>query len=241
MSVEHARKPSERVAHRPRAARAVVPRSASFKQRALATILCAVIRVIYATERTRLVTTPAARDAVAGGPVIFAIWHNRFALSLELYNRFCVALRPGRRMAALVSASRDGAVAAHALKLFGVQPVRGSSSRRGPQALLEMTNWAERGYDLAITPDGPRGPRYVVQDGTISVAQVTGLPIIPTAVQIGWKREMPSWDRFHFPLPFSKVALQFADPLRVPRDATDVRRAELRRELEERLKTIAID
>jgi len=60
--------------------------------------------------------------------------------------------------------------------------VRGSSSRRGPQALLELTTWAERGYDLAITPDGPRGPRYVVQDGAMALAQVTGLPIVPRRI-----------------------------------------------------------
>ena len=66
-------------------------------------------------------------------------------------------------------------------------PVRGSSSRRGPQALLELTSWAERGYDLAITPDGPRGPRYVVQEGAIGLAQVTGLPIIPASYHLRWK------------------------------------------------------
>ena len=84
-------------------------------------------------------------------------------------------------MAAMVSASKDGGFLASILECFGVQPVRGSSSRRGPQALLELTGWAERGYDLAITPDGPRGPRYVVQEGIIALAQVTGLPIVPAS------------------------------------------------------------
>ena len=78
----------------------------------------------------------------------------------------------------MVSASKDGAFLTSILECFQVQPVRGSSSRRGPQALLELTTWAERGYDLALTPDGPRGPRYVVQEGVMSLAQLTGLPII---------------------------------------------------------------
>ena len=82
-------------------------------------------------------------------------------------------------MAALVSASKDGGFLSGILELFGVQPVRGSSSRRGPQALLELTTWAERGHDLTITPDGPRGPCYQVQDGVMSLAQLTGLPIVP--------------------------------------------------------------
>ena len=61
----------------------------------------------------------------------------------------------------------------------GVQPVRGSSSRRGARALRELTRWADKGYDLAITPDGPRGPKYAVQGGVITLAQLTGLPIVP--------------------------------------------------------------
>ena len=65
-----------------------------------------------------------------------------------------------------------------------MQPVRGSTSRRGPQALLELTSWSERGYDLAITPDGPRGPCYVVQDGIMSLAQLTGLPILPVSYHL---------------------------------------------------------
>ena len=104
---------------------------------------------------------------------------------------------------AIVSASRDGAFLTGILEYFKVQPVRGSSSRRGPQALLELTTWAERGYDLAITPDGPRGPRYVVQDGVISLAQLTGLPIVPVSYYVNWKIRVKSWDRFQIPLPFS--------------------------------------
>ena len=102
-----------------------------------------------------------------------------------------------------MSASRDGAFLAAILERFGVQPVRGSSSRRGAQALLELTTWAERGYDLAITPDGPRGPRYVVQDGAMSLAQITGLPIVPVSYFLKWKIQLKSWDGFQIPLPFS--------------------------------------
>ena len=57
-------------------------------------------------------------------------------------------------------------------------------SRRGAQALLELTTWAERGYDLAITPDGPRGPRYIVQEGVMALAQITGLPIVPVSYHL---------------------------------------------------------
>lgn len=89
-----------------------------------------------------------------------------------------------RKLTALVSASKDRALLAAVLRAFGVQQVRGSSSRRGPQALLAMASRAALGYDLAVTPDGPRGPRYVVHKGVIAPAQVTGLPIIPVTCNI---------------------------------------------------------
>jgi hypothetical protein len=76
-----------------------------------------------------------------------------------------------RPLTALVSASKDGAMLAAVLKNFGVEQVRGSTTRRGPQALLELTKCAHRGCDLAVTPDGPKGPRYVVQKGVIVLAQ----------------------------------------------------------------------
>ena len=123
-------------------------------------------------------------------------------------------------LAAMVSASKDGGFLAGILECFNVQPVRGSSSRRGPQALLELTTWAERGYDLAITPDGPRGPCYVVQEGVMSLAQVTGLPIVPVSYHVNWKIRVNSWDRFQIPLPFSRCEMIYAKPIFVPREAT---------------------
>src|SRR5436189_6328705 len=115
-------------------------------------------------------------------------------------------------MAAMVSASKDGAFLAAILERFKVQPVRGSSSRRGRQALPELTTWAERGYDLAITPDGPRGPCYVVQHGVMSLAQVSGLPIIPFSFCADWKLRPKSWDRFQIPLPFSRCEIILEKP-----------------------------
>jgi lysophospholipid acyltransferase (LPLAT)-like uncharacterized protein len=122
-----------------------------------------------------------------------------------------------------------------------VQPVRGSSSRRGPQALLELTGWAERGYDLAITPDGPRGPRYVVQEGVMALAQVTGFPIIPASYYLGRKVQAKSWDRFQIPLPFSVCEVMIGKPVRVPREASDEERETLRQQLEQALREISRD
>jgi lysophospholipid acyltransferase (LPLAT)-like uncharacterized protein len=123
-------------------------------------------------------------------------------------------------MAAIVSASKDGGFLTAILERFGVQPVRGSSSRRGPQAMRELITWAEQGWDLAITPDGPRGPRYKIQQGVMSLAQLTGRPILPAAYNLAWKITVKSWDRFQIPIPFSRCDAIIGKPVWVPREAT---------------------
>jgi lysophospholipid acyltransferase (LPLAT)-like uncharacterized protein len=176
------------------------------------------------------------------GPAVYCIWHNRLILCMEAYHRGKPSIPAhGEALAALVSASRDGALLAATLERFGVQPVRGSSSRRGPQALLELTSWGERGYDLAITPDGPRGPCYVVQEGVMSLAQLTGLPIVPFSFYARRKIRLKSWDRFQIPLPFSRCNMNVGKLIRVPRDASDAEREELRKQLEQALKDVSRD
>ena len=160
---------------------------------------------------------------------------------MATYKSYVQPRTEARGLAALISASKDGGLLAGILECFGVQPVRGSTSRRGPQALLELTTRAERGYDLAITPDGPRGPCYVVQEGVMSLAQVTGLPIVPFSYNARWKIRLKSWDRFQIPLPFSRCEMIFEKPIRVPRDATDAGREALRLELQNALKAISAD
>ncbi len=174
-------------------------------------------------------------------PVIFCIWHNRLALAMWLYRRRPLKNQPERRMAALVSASKDGAILTAILERFSVQPVRGSSSRRGSQALLELTTWAEQGYDLAITPDGPRGPRYAVQEGVIAVAQLTGLPIVPVSCWLKRKWTLKSWDAFQIPQPFAQCEISVGDVIRVSREASETQRETLRAELEVTMRKLTND
>ena len=164
-------------------------------------------------------------------PVIFALWHNRLCLCMKVYESLVQGRHRFDRLAALISASKDGALLAGILENFGVQAVRGSSSRRGGQALLELTSWARQDYHLAVTPDGPRGPCYVVHDGVMALAQMTGMPIVPYSCKLGWKIRVKSWDRFQIPLPFSRCEMTFGDPIRVPREATEAERVQLREQL----------
>lgn len=218
----------------------VVPRQLRWHQGLLAALIYFFIRAVGFTLR------PEWRDRsglLVGNsqPVIFCIWHNRLALSLLILRDYVQKLQPTRRLAAIVSASRDGAMVARVLEHFDALPVRGSSSRRGPQALLELTRVAAQGRDLAITPDGPRGPRYVVQDGVIALAQLTGMPVVPVSFHLNWKLRTKSWDGFQIPFPFARWTVTFGEPVRVPREATSAERERARLELETSLKNITVD
>jgi lysophospholipid acyltransferase (LPLAT)-like uncharacterized protein len=219
----------------------VVPHAPKWHQRLAAALVYALAHMLTATLRFKLDDLSGYFSDVPQEKIIFAIWHNRLALALILYRRYVARRDRGRRLVAMVSASRDGGLLAEILERFGVEPVRGSSSRRGPQALREMVSWGRRGHDLAITPDGPRGPSYVVQEGVISTAQLTGLPIVPVAYHLNWKILAKSWDRFQIPLPFARCDVIIGKVLRVPRDTDAAGREELRKQLEAEMRAITRD
>ena len=219
----------------------VIPHAPKWHQRLGAFLLFISLRALLLTVRCRLRAQSEYLSPIAPVPVIFCIWHNRLATCIKPLNTHRRPHNAGAGMAALVSASKDGAFLSRALEWFGVQPVRGSSSRRGAQALRELTTWAERGYDLTITPDGPRGPCYQIQDGITSLAQLTGLPIVPVALNLNWKISLKSWDRFQIPLPFARCEVCVGKTFRVPADASDGEREKLRLQLETELRAITRD
>ncbi|MSU21712.1 MAG: DUF374 domain-containing protein [Pedosphaera sp.] len=219
----------------------VVPHSLKWHGRLAAFLIYMTIQLVAVTLRYRLQDKSGLITENPKAPLIFCSWHNRLSLSLIVYNKLIRSFLPTRRLAALVSASKDGGLLARILEHFGVQPVRGSTSRRGPQALLELTGWAERGHDLAITPDGPRGPSYVVQDGVMALAQLTGLGIVPVVYHLNWKFCLKSWDRFQIPIPFGKCEVVFGQPIYVPRAVSGEERAALRSKLEEQMRAMTSD
>lgn len=193
------------------------------------------------TWRMKWVDQSGEFDGKHHGPLIFCIWHNRLALSMEIWRGFVRKRRHEKGLAALISASRDGGLLARSLEHFDVQPVRGSSSRRGAQALLELTTWIDKGCHVAITPDGPRGPRYHLKEGIISLAQLTGHPILPVGVQISPKTCLKSWDKFQIPLPLARCTVTFAKPVRVPSDTSESDREKLRISLENQMRELNRD
>jgi lysophospholipid acyltransferase (LPLAT)-like uncharacterized protein len=152
-------------------------------------------------------------------PRIFAFWHNRILMMPYIYERFC----PGRRMLMLVSRSRDGEFITRIMNRFGIDGVRGSSSKGGLGALREMVRELEgkSARDIGITPDGPRGPRGKVQDGVLAVAMASGRPIIPVTTHLSRKWELPSWDRFQIPQPGSLCRLVVGPVVVAPKKSDD--------------------
>jgi len=219
----------------------VIPHRAKWQQRLAARLIWLFVHTLAATIRFKLDDRSGYFSGAPKEALIFAVWHNRLALVLKLYDKFVRAHQPDRRMAALVSASKDGGLLAHIMELFHVDPVRGSSSRRGAQALRELVASAARGSDLAITPDGPRGPCYTVRDGVIATAQLTGLTIVPASYHLNWKIRLKSWDRFQLPLPFARCEITTGQVMRVPREATEAEREAFRQQLEAELRAITRD
>jgi lysophospholipid acyltransferase (LPLAT)-like uncharacterized protein len=170
--------------------------------------------------------------------VIFAFWHNRLFLLPYLFKKHW-STRQRDRVAVLVSASKDGEKLVRVLEKFDLICVRGSSSRRGKEALRKLTHLMEEGYDAGITPDGPRGPKYKVAPGVVSLAQLAGAPIIPVSYDLGWKITLNSWDAFMIPLPFSRATLRLAAPITIAREAGDRQREDKRLELENVLKSLS--
>jgi lysophospholipid acyltransferase (LPLAT)-like uncharacterized protein len=219
----------------------VVPHVLTFGQRLGAWLISILIRTVAATLRYRWTDCSGFFAKPPAEPAIYSIWHSRLALCMPVYFGYAKKRNQTPGFVGMVSASKDGAILTEVLKHLGVRTVRGSTSRRGQQALLEMTRWARRGYDLGITPDGPRGPSGVAQDGVIFLAQLTGLPIMPYSFHLGWKIRLKSWDRFQIPLPFSRCEVFFGKPIRVPRELSDAERETFRKQLETEMRAISSD
>ena len=219
----------------------VVPHATKWHQRLLGWLAFVLIKLVSATLRYQWIDRSGYFDGAKPGATIYCVWHNRLLLCMTAYNGYIKKRNQTPGMAALVSASRDGGFLTGILESFNLQPVRGSSSRRGAQALRELTTWGKRGYDLAITPDGPRGPCYVVAEGIIALAQVTEMPIVPVSYHVRWKISLKSWDRFQIPLPFSRCEIYYEKPIRVPREASETEREAYRVQLEQVLRSITQD
>ena len=185
------------------------------------------IRLVHLTMRIEVESRPPWEEINREKEgIIYAFWHNRLLL-MPFASR-------GREAAVLISEHRDGELISRTMTSFGLSSVRGSSTRGGGRALRRMPRLLKEGTDVAITPDGPRGPRYRVQPGAIALARLSGRPIYPLTFASDRFRSFGSWDRFQVPKFFSRGVFVWGAPLWVRReDDLEMRRQELEERLTE--------
>lgn len=198
------------------------------KERLGGTLVGWLIRLYNATLRLEVVDRAGVQDERFSGGAMLAIWHNRLFVIGPVWQK---SSEP-RKTAVLTSASSDGAVVSSVMAVFGFEAVRGSSSRRGRAAMVGVMRKIKEKCFVGITPDGPRGPRYVIQGGVVKLAQACQVPIIPIRVELSKAWHLNSWDRFCIPYPFSKVTVIYEPALDVPRELSEVEFEEQRLQIQ---------
>ncbi len=152
----------------------------------------------------------------SGTPILFVFWHGGLLPLIHYHQREDIVV--------LTSEHRDGEYVTRVIRYHGFRAVRGSLTRGGTKGIRGLVRAAQSGCDLALTPDGPTGPVCVFKPGSLTVARMVGLPVVPISVAASSGWYLRSWDRFLIPKPASTVRLQYHSPRFVGRNAT---RAEL--------------
>jgi lysophospholipid acyltransferase (LPLAT)-like uncharacterized protein len=162
-----------------------------------------------------------------GGLPIYVFWHDRIFLTTYWWRK--------RRIVVMTSRSFDGEYIARFIQRFGYGAVRGSSTRGGAGAIVEMARLMRAGCTTAFTIDGPKGPRYVAKMGAVMLAKKSGNPIVPVTMAVKRYWTTPSWDLFQIPKPFTRARVYVAPPIYVPPDGDERTLAAKRDELQQAL------
>ena len=146
-------------------------------------------------------------------PGIFVFWHRCVLPAMWIFRH--------HNLGVITSESRDGEYIARVISRMGFVPIRGSSSRGGRRAMVEMRQLVSDGGGVAFTIDGPRGPRYVAKRGPVTLARITGIPIVAFYAALDRAWALNTWDRFLIPKPFARVYIRASTRFHVPADADD--------------------
>lgn len=175
------------------------------------------LRVLASTWRFRITNGASyERMRAENRPFVFAFWHGQLLPLLWVHR--------SQRVRIVISSHRDGEIVAQIAERLGHQTIRGSSSRGAARALLGIVRELEAGNEIAITPDGPRGPARKFATGALVASQRVGAPIIGIGVSVSRAWHLKSWDRFMIPKPFSRVSVAYTEPTLVT--AASAREAE---------------
>lgn len=194
-----------------------------------------IVRVVRSTTRWETVADPAAAALLAGEePLIGAFWHNRLMLITAAWPK-------GRPLAMVMSEHGDSRILGIAVADYVTRPVWGSSRRNPAAALKGMLRALRDGISVAITPDGPRGPRMRCRRGVVQAAMRTGAPIVPAAWAVSRRSVVRSWDRFMIAWPFGRGVVVYGPPIRVPADADAAAVEAARRAVEDALNAVTAE
>ena len=181
-------------------------------------IAALLVRALGCTLRLRVIgldaVVPAWRES---RPLIYALWHGRLLMAPWIAARLA-SVRGARRVRVLASRSRDGELLARFVRRFGLDAVRGSSSRGGAAAVRALASALRAGDDVVVAPDGPRGPRHRVQPGLAALAALSGASVVPLAFAARPSRSLATWDRLLVPAPFARCAMVFGEAVQVTRE-----------------------
>lgn len=194
------------------------PTNYSIKDRLLLSIVPRlshlVIRIIASTCRFEVRGMEHHKAIHDAGQIpIYVFWHDRIFLTTYFWRN--------QHAAVLISQSKDGEFIARVTEKFGNIAIRGSSSRGGTRALVEMIRKMRSGIPMAITLDGPRGPRYEAKSGILMLAKKTGCPILPFVIEPKKYWRIRSWDRMQIPKPFTRAIVLINPPIYVSADLSD--------------------
>ncbi len=191
----------------------------------------ALIRALGATWRYRVRDREHLEQAKRIHPqVVYAFWHGRL-LPLAYLHR-------DENSRVLASEHSDGQLLARTIAFLGLGSVKGSSTRGGTKAILALADSVREGHNVALTVDGPRGPRFVVKPGVVEVAKITGAAILPVSCGSRRHRRFGSWDAFELPAPFTRIVVAYGAPIRVAPDADREAQEAVRVNLETTLRSI---
>ena len=181
----------------------------------LSVIASFLLRMIFFTNRIEKQFDVAALPYVTGErPGIFCFWHGRMIM-----NPFCIPR--GRTMSVLISHHNDGALITETMRRFDIGSVRGSKKLGSMKALFDLFNVTHAGGNIAITPDGPRGPFQTAALGAGYVAAKTGYPLLPVTFSATRCWRFRSWDKFMLPKPFGRILFIADAPILVQNDDDD--------------------
>ena len=185
---------------------------------ALCWITARIIKIIYLTCRYQYHGTEKIKQYVhKGKPMIVIFWHSRSMMMSKMWYTK-VGNYP---VNGIISMHRDGQYISKILGFLGVGTIEGSTTRGGLSALRNVLRDLKKGISVAITPDGPKGPRQrLVTEGLLYMAKTANVPIIPIGVSATHAKRLPTWDRYMVVLPFSKIFFEIADPVFIPKKAS---------------------